>query len=127
MQKKGAENVKVRYLIDERHGSNRFSLRLYAVQKNGHTPLDQHEYEHQVYVLSGEGKLRGEKENGPVLRTLRAGDTVFLPSNAVHQFVNERGEPFIFLCVKGNPALYRSRPMASEPNTDTHDSARNFC
>jgi quercetin dioxygenase-like cupin family protein len=58
LTKKGAKNVKIQHLIDERHGSDRFALRLYVVEKGGHTPLDQHEYEHQVYVLSGRGFLR---------------------------------------------------------------------
>lgn len=81
--KKGAKNVKVRNLIDERQGSNKFFLRLYAIGKDGHTPLDQHEYEHHVYVLTGQGILKVE-ENGPILRQLRGGDSIFIPSNAIH-------------------------------------------
>jgi quercetin dioxygenase-like cupin family protein len=119
--KNGAEKVRVRYLIDERHGSGRFALRLYAVEKGGHTPLDEHAYEHHVYVLSGRGLLRESKETGP-MNPLQAGDTVFIPSQAVHQFSNEWDEPFVFLCVKGNPALYLSneQPTPSVPG-------RNYC
>ncbi len=123
MGKKDAEKVKVQYLVDERQGSERFALRLYTVEKGGHTPLDQHEYEHQVYVLSGQGLVKQSKENPQALRTLRAGDTVFIPSNAVHQFINERDEPFVFLCVKGNPKLYGSGEQTSTAN----GSGRNFC
>lgn len=122
MARKGAEKVKVQYLIDERQGSERFALRLYTVGKSGHTPLDQHEYEHQVYVLSGQGLLKLSKENSSALRTLRAGDTIFIPSNAVHQFSNERDEPFVFLCVKGNPKLYFSAEQVGPEN-----STRNYC
>lgn len=104
--KNGAKNAKVRHLIDERQGSNKFSLRLYTVGEDGHTPLDQHQYEHHVYVLSGQGILKME-ESGSVLRQVREGDSIFIPSNAVHQFINERGESLIFLCVKGNPNIYR--------------------
>lgn len=107
LSKKGAKNTTVRYLIDERHGSNKFSLRLYTIHRDGHTPLDQHEYEHHVYVLSGQGILKGEG-NGPILRRLREGDSIFIPSNAVHQFINERSEPLVFLCVKGNPNIYHA-------------------
>lgn len=123
MATKGAEKVKVQYLIDERQGSERFALRLYTVEKGGHTPLDQHEYEHQVYVLSGQGLLKRSKDSAQALRTLHAGDTVFVPSNALHQFLNERGEPFVFLCVKGNPKLYGSGGQTTASN----DSIRNFC
>lgn len=107
LTKKGAAKVKVKYLLDERQGSDRFALRLYTVDKGGHTPLDQHEYEHQVHILKGHGLLREGQENLPVLRSLREGDTIFIPSNALHQFINEYDEPLVFLCVKGNPKLYQ--------------------
>lgn len=122
LAKKGAEKVKVKYLIDERQGSNRFALRLYTVEKGGHTPLDVHAYEHHVYVLSGQGLLRQSKEQRP-LRALQAGDSIFIPSNAVHQFSNERNEPFVFLCVKGNPTLYGS----NEQTIAADNKGRNFC
>lgn len=123
LAKKGAEEVKVKYLIDERQGSNRFALRLYTVEKGGHTPLDEHAYEHHVYVLSGQGLLRQSREQRTPLRTLQAGDSIFIPSNAVHQFSNERNEPFVFLCVKGNPTLYGS----NEQTTAADNKGRNFC
>jgi quercetin dioxygenase-like cupin family protein len=126
LAKKSAAKVKVRYLIDERHGSNRFALRQYAVEKGGHTPLDQHEYEHQVFVLSGRGLLR-EAEQSPVLRELGEGDCVFVPSNAVHQFSNERDEPFVFLCVKGNPKLYAAKGGGQKQRSGSQDSADNSC
>ena len=126
LENKGAENVQVRYLIDERHGSERFALRLYSVGKGGQTPLDQHEYEHHVYVLSGQGLLR-ETLNDQPLRELRKGDFVFVPSNAVHQFINEHDEPLVFLCVKGNPKLYISGTETRDQRTAAEDSDRNFC
>jgi len=123
MEKKGAEKVQVQYLIDDRHGSERFALRLYTVQKGGHTPLDQHTYEHQVYVLSGHGLLKQSEEPNSALRELRPGDTIFIPSDAVHQFSNTRDEPLIFLCVKGNPKLYTHADLPSASN----DSEKNYC
>jgi mannose-6-phosphate isomerase-like protein (cupin superfamily) len=122
--KNGAKNVKVRYLIDDRQGSNKFSLRLYTVGEDGHTPLDQHQYEHHVYVLSGQGTLKME-ESGSVLRQVHEGDSIFIPSNAIHQFINERSEPLIFLCVKGNPNIYR--PDSQNIESTTEDGSRNFC
>lgn len=122
-EKKGAEKVQVQYLIDDRHGSERFALRLYTVQRGGHTPLDQHEYEHQVYVLSGNGLLKQSEEPGSAPRALKRGDTIFIPSNAIHQFSNAESEPFVFLCVKGNPKLYTG---AQQPSTH-EEPERNYC
>lgn len=118
---KGAENTEVQYLIDDRQGSGRFALRLYTVQKGGHTPLDQHNYEHHVYVLKGEGLLRHSKNADS--RPIRPGDSIFIPSYAVHQFSNERDEPLVFLCVKGNPQLYTH----STPSENTESSEQNYC
>lgn len=77
----------------------------------------------ELYVLSGRGLLRQTREAEPPLRALKAGDTIFIPSNAVHQFSNSGDEPFVFLCVKGNPGLYRSGRATDVPS----DSARNCC
>lgn len=123
---KGADKVKVQYLIDERHGSDRFALRIYTVEKGGHTPLDEHEYEHHVYVLSGQGLLRETRNNSLAARRLSEGDALFVPSNAVHQFINERAEPFIFLCVKGNPKLYPPNDKARVRMVAAKDSD-GFC
>jgi quercetin dioxygenase-like cupin family protein len=123
LDKNGADRTQVQYLVDDRQGSDRFALRLYTVQKGGHTPLDEHLYEHHVYVVSGEGLLRQSKQPNAPLRTLKAGDTLFIPSNAIHQFSNARDEPFVFLCVKGNPKLYTPTHQPTPPD----DSDRNFC
>jgi quercetin dioxygenase-like cupin family protein len=126
LAKTGAERVKVRYLIDERHRSNRFALRQYTVEKGGHTPLDQHLHEHHVYVLTGRGLLR-ESKDGPALREVREGDVIFVPSNGVHQFINERDEPFVFLCAKGNPKLYSSNMRSQESVGRPEDANKNSC
>ena len=127
LTRKGAKDVKVQYLIDERHGSNRFSLRLYTVPKGGHTPLEQHKYEHQVYVLSGCGLMMETEQNQPIPKELREGDAIFVPSNAIHQFLNEHDEPFVFLCVKGNPRLYHTELAIDPSDAHSKDSSHNYC
>jgi len=123
LAKEGADKVRVKYLIDERHGSRNFALRLYTLAKGGHTPLDEHLHEHQVYVLSGRGLVRQSNEGGSSKLTLQRGDTIFVPSNAVHQFSNEQDEPFVFLCVKGNPDLYQHKELVKTSD----ESNRNYC
>ena len=123
LDKKDAQKVQVQYLIDERQGSDRFALRLYTVHKGGHTPLDQHPYEHHVYVLKGEGFLRQSKEAVGSLKTLKPGDSIFIPSNAIHQFSNVKDMPLVFLCVKGNPQLYTHEV----PGGDSEGEGQNYC
>jgi len=119
---KGAEKTEVQYLIDDRQGSTRFALRIYTIQKGGHTPLDQHQYEHQVYILKGEGLLRQSKNADSPLKNLKPGDAVFIPSNAVHQFSNAGNDPLIFLCVKGHPQLYMQDAPTGNPSSE-----QNYC
>jgi quercetin dioxygenase-like cupin family protein len=66
---------------------------MYTIEKDGHTNLDQHQYEHQVYVLKGHGILRKKGVDIP----LRPGDAVFIAANSPHQFVNQNNEPLVYL------------------------------
>jgi hypothetical protein len=45
----------------------------------------------------------------------------------VHQFINERDEPFVFLCVKGNPKLYSSSIESQERSAQPQESNENSC
>jgi quercetin dioxygenase-like cupin family protein len=123
LDKKGAERVEVQYLVDDRQGSDHFALRLYTVHKGGHTPLDQHPYEHHVYVLKGEGLLRKSKEESGALKTIKPGDAIFIPLNAIHQFSNTEDIPLVFLCVKGNPQLYTHELSGG----DSDGEEQNYC
>jgi quercetin dioxygenase-like cupin family protein len=95
-------------LIDDRQGSNRFALRLYTVEKGGHTPLDQHPYEHQVYVLKGEGMLRQSTEPTVPLKTVRQGDSIFIPAGTPHWYKNAGKESAEFLCIVPKTEKYDS-------------------
>lgn len=118
LQKNDARNVMVKYLIDERHDSTRFSLRLYSVNKGGKTPLDRHNYEHHVYVLNGEGVLKHKADTSTTQDAVKQGDAIFIPSNAIHQFINNEDGPLVFLCVKGNPRLYRENSELDSERVD---------
>ena len=98
---KGCQGVWVRYLLHAGVGARRIQLRLFTVEPGSSTPLERHEHEHEVYVLRGEGILRGE---GREFR-LRLGDAVFIASNELHQFVNTGREPLEFLCTKETEEL----------------------
>jgi len=51
----GAENVTIRSLITEDWGADNFSMRLFEIRPDGHTPLHEHPWEYEVFVLEGEG------------------------------------------------------------------------
>jgi len=91
----GAEGVSIKWLIDRSVGAPNFMMRHFTLQPGGHTPLHRHEWEHEVYVLEGEGVVRyGDRED-----SIHPGDAIFVPSNQLHQFRSAGSSYLKFLCM----------------------------
>ncbi len=90
-----APGVTIRRLIDEENdGAPNYALRLIEVPPDGHTPFHAHPFEHENYVIAGNGRLRIKEtwhEVGP-------GSVMFIPADTDHTFENTGSEPFRFLC-----------------------------
>jgi len=96
MNKEGAYNVKVQYLLHKEVGAKNLQLRLFKIDVKGYTPLEKHAHEHQVFILRGSALLRGTNQEiivGPE-------SVIFIPSFEEHQFQNIGDEPVEFLCTK---------------------------
>jgi quercetin dioxygenase-like cupin family protein len=100
----GAEKVKVNYLMSKSAGTGNFFLTYYSIMKGGHTPLDNHVNEHEVFIMRGKGRAMGTDEQ----HELAPRDAIYIKSNEVHQLVNTGNEPLEFLCVKGADELHAS-------------------
>ncbi len=72
----------------------RFSMRVFEVAVGGSTPLHTHEWEHEVFILSGRGKVRGDEGE----RHLAPNDVVFVAPDEEHCFTNTGDEVFRFIC-----------------------------
>lgn len=92
----GAKGVTVKYLLHKQVGAKKLQFRLFTIEKGGHTALEAHAHEHEVYVLQGKALVRGG--NREVIVT--PGDVLFIPSFEVHQFKNIGNKKFEFLCTK---------------------------
>ena len=91
----GADGVTVQWLLRKEHGVPNFEMRRFTVQKAGHTPYHKHDFEHEVYVMSGEGVL---KEEGDEFE-LHPEDVIYVPAGEMHQFRNSGDAPFVFMCL----------------------------
>jgi quercetin dioxygenase-like cupin family protein len=91
----GASKLKVRWLITKDMGARNFAMRLFEMQPGGNSPLHSHDWEHEVFVLEGEGTVLGGSEE----RQFKPGDAVFVPPNERHQFRNTGKKPVKFLCL----------------------------
>ncbi len=91
----GASKLKVRWLITKETGAPTFAMRLFEMEPGGHSPHHNHDWEHEVFVLEGEGLVVGGKEE----KKIKAGDAVFMPPNEKHQFKNNGKKTLKFLCL----------------------------
>ena len=89
----GAKGVKIQWLIDKNHGARNFAMRRFIIEAGGHTPYHKHVWEHELFVLEGEGQVRFESME----YDLRKGNVVFVPPMKLHQFKTD--SRMILLCM----------------------------
>jgi len=91
----GLPGVLLRWAIGKNVGAPNFILRVIDVQPGAATEYHQHPWEHEVFVLEGEGRVRhagGEVTVGP-------GSCVYVEPNEIHQFTNSGSLVLRFICV----------------------------
>jgi len=88
-------HVEKRVLVGPHNSAPNFSMRKFTVGKGGCSPYHTHPWEHEVYVLSGQGEVRFADGSKPVV----PGDFALVPPNDEHQFVNTGEDIFEFLCM----------------------------
>ena len=91
----GAEGVKVRWVIAKDDGAPNFAMRIFEVEKEGHTPYHTHPYEHEVYVLEGKGVLKVEDRQYP----FKEGSVILVDPEKQHGFYNTGKSTLKFICV----------------------------
>ena len=94
----GTSKVKIRWLIDEKTGAKNFFMRLFEIDSGGYTPLHLHDWEHEVFILEGEGAVICEEE----AKLFRSGDIVFISPKEKHQFRNTGKKLVKLLCLIPN-------------------------
>lgn len=72
--------AKIRWLITHKDGAPNFSMRLISVNKGDSTPYHSHDYEHEIFVVSGKCKVT----IGDNVREAVEGDFIFIPPNTNH-------------------------------------------
>lgn len=90
-----APGVTLRWMIGEEEGAPNFALRVIDVEPGAASPFHTHAWEHEVFILAGEGHLRAVDGETP----FGEGDAVFVPPEQKHQFVNDGETTLRFICV----------------------------
>jgi quercetin dioxygenase-like cupin family protein len=91
----GVRGVTMAMMVGREHGAPNFSLRQFRVEPGGNTPRHSHDYEHEVFIVSGSGTVLLEG----IERQVRAGDVVFVPADQEHQFRADERSGLRFLCL----------------------------
>ena len=87
--------VTIRWVIGEQDGAPNFAMRVFEVEPGHASPYHQHEWEHEVFVLAGQGVVRRQDGESPISN----GSVVFVPSMEMHQFANRGDSVLRFICV----------------------------
>lgn len=95
VQLEGVKGATMAIMVGRDDGAPNFAIRHIVVEAGGHTPQHHHNYEHEVYVISGRGDILLEGERRPI----RGGDVIYVPADEEHQFrADADGEGLRFLC-----------------------------
>ena len=90
----GARDTRIKWLISEKDGAPNFLMRHFTLETGGCTPYHSHDWEHEVYVLEGDGKVRYEGRE----EKIQPGDAILIPPNKRHQF-QAGSEVLKFICL----------------------------
>ncbi len=98
-----AKGVTGRIVIGQADGASHFCMRVFELTSDGHTPRHVHDWEHEIFVHSGEGSVY----RGGEWASIRAGSVIFVPPGEEHQIKNTGNAPLVFVCLipAGAPEL----------------------
>ena len=91
----GSSKLTIRWLITKDTGAPNFAMRLFEMEPGGNSPFHAHDWEHEMFVIDGEGVVVSAEGKKPV----SAGTVVFVPPNEKHQFKNTGNKTLKFLCL----------------------------
>lgn len=91
----GTEKVTIRWLLGKGSPAPNFWLRLFEVQPGGHSPYHAHPYEHEAFILEGQGRINAKGAS----HDISAGTFALVEPDEEHQFENTGTEVLKFLCL----------------------------
>ncbi|MEA3487146.1 MAG: cupin domain-containing protein [Thermodesulfobacteriota bacterium] len=90
------QGVKKRVVIGEREGAPNFIMRIFELEPGASSPLHDHPWEHEIFVLKGNAMARNNfGDETPV----GEGVTIFIPSGEKHCLINKSEDVFRFMCL----------------------------
>jgi quercetin dioxygenase-like cupin family protein len=85
--------IKIRWL--NTGGSKNFAVRLFEIEPGGYSPHHSHSWEHEIFVLEGNGVVIGNVG----AESFSVGNVISIPSQELHQINNTGKSALKFLCI----------------------------
>jgi len=85
--------LKIRWLNTE--GSSNFAVRHFEIEPGGYSPHHSHPWEHEIFVLEGNGTVLGYKK----VEAISVGDLISIPAEETHQIKNTGKSILKILCM----------------------------
>ncbi len=84
-----------RVAIGAEDGAPRFAMRVFEVSPGSSTPFHSHWWEHEVFILSGEGMVKSQEGE----KSIAEGTVVYVAPDEEHCFANSSNGVLRFICV----------------------------
>ncbi|HPR18413.1 MAG TPA: cupin domain-containing protein [Candidatus Cloacimonadota bacterium] len=107
----GARKAKIRWLVSSKDGAPNFAMRLFEIGPGGFTPYHAHAWEHENFIVEGEGLLTTEEAEIP----FKEGDIVYVEPNLKHNYVNTGKTVLKFLCMVPNETPKQTEKKTINP------------
>ena len=119
----GAKNTKIRWLISQKDNAPNFAMRMFEVAPQGFTPYHKHDWEHEAFVLEGEGMLVTEDGEIP----FKKWDVIYVDPNMMHSFKNTGDSLMRFLCIIPHEPNYKKLQEDEESINPFASGVANNC
>ena len=90
-----AKNAFARVVIGKSDGASNYCMRVIELEQGGSSDLHEHDWEHEVFIHSGRGKVFIDGKT----YDFQTGSVIFIPPNLQHQLLNTGEDTVVFVCV----------------------------
>jgi quercetin dioxygenase-like cupin family protein len=90
-----APGVKMHIVAGTDEGAPTFVMRVFEIEPGRNTPHHTHPWEHEMFVIEGDGILKSDDKNIPI----KAGDTMMVLPNEKHGVFNTGKDILTMICV----------------------------
>jgi quercetin dioxygenase-like cupin family protein len=107
------QGLTIRRVISDVDGATEFTMDVFEIEPGGHSAFHVHDWEHQIFVLGGQGTLVGSDASVP----FAPGDVIYIAPGEPHQIVNDGDTLVEFVCLIPKAALtayYLARAAARD-------------